>query len=71
MTQTDKAPKSAWHPEAREMRQNGATYTAIAEKFKVSVPAAYFAVNPSKRQPTKKKVKVPLQEQMVSDNPLA
>ena len=49
------APKGAWHREACEMRQNGATYAQIAKKFGVSAPAAYFAVNPHKRFPSRKK----------------
>lgn len=71
MTETPKVPVGTWHHEAREMRQSGATYTEIARKFKVSVPAAYFAVNPSKRQPTKRKPKAELQAATVSDNPAA
>lgn len=71
MTEAPKSPAGEWHQEAREMRQNGATYTDIARKFKVSVPAAYFAVNPSKRHPTKRKPKVQLQAEPVGDSPAA
>jgi len=69
MTESTSVSKGTWHHEAREMRQSGATYTEIARKFKVSVPAAYFAVNPSKRQPTKRKPKVLLSAAPVGDNP--
>ena len=69
MTKTSKVPQGTWHSEAREMRQSGATYTQIARKFKVSVPAAYFAVNPEKRQPTKRKPKAVLSATPVGDNP--
>lgn len=69
MTETSKVPSGTWHHEAREMRQSGATYTEIARKFNVSVPAAYFAVNPSKRHPAKRKPKAQLQETAVGDNP--
>jgi hypothetical protein len=71
MIETSKVPQGTWHSEAREMRQSGATYTEIARKFNVSVPAAYFAVNPSKRQPTKRKPKVQLPVEAVTDNPAA
>lgn len=51
--------KGQWHDEARKMREEGATYTQIAKRFGVSVPAAYYAVNPDKRKqmtgPRKKK----------------
>lgn len=69
MNDTPKVPQGAWHSEAREMRQSGATYTEIARKFGVSVPAAYFAVNPTKRQPPKRKLKAPLPMVEVGDNP--
>ena len=69
MTEAPKGPTGSWHHEARAMRQDGATYTQIARKFSVSVPAAYFAVNPDKRQPTKRKPKVQLSAAPVGDNP--
>lgn len=71
MTETPKVPVGTWHREAGEMRRNGATYTEIARKFGVSVPAAYFAVNPHKRQPTKRKTKAQLPAEAVGDNPAA
>ena len=46
---TDARVKGQWHAEAVAMREAGATYTQIAKKFNVSVPAAYFAVNPHKQ----------------------
>lgn len=51
------------------MRRNGATYTEIAKKFGRSVPAAYFAVNPHKRHPAKRKPKAQLQAAPAGDNP--
>jgi hypothetical protein len=60
-----------WHQQACEMRQAGATYTEIAKKFGRSVPAAYFAVNPHKRHPSKRKPKPQLQDAAVGDNPVA
>jgi hypothetical protein len=69
MTEAPSEPTGSWHHEAREMRQSGATYTEIARKFSVSVPAAYFAVNPHKRHPTKRKLKAQLSAAPVGDNP--
>lgn len=51
----DARRKGVWHAEAVAMREAGATYTQIAKKFGVSVPAAYFAVNPDKRRVSAKK----------------
>jgi orotate phosphoribosyltransferase-like protein len=51
------APGS-WHQEARDMRQNGATFRQIAAKFNVSVTAAYFAINPHARRATKPKAQL-------------
>lgn len=72
-TPVDIEPASTvhWHIQASEMRQGGATYTQIAKKFGVSVPAAYFAVNPHKRHASKKKPKAKLQESPAGDNPVA
>ena len=53
------AHKGGWHQTACEMRQNGASYSEIARIFGVSITAAYFAVNPGKRQSGKKKKKAP------------
>lgn len=52
------------------MRLNGATYRDIAKHFGVSVPAAYFAVNPHKRLKGKPKKKTTgLSEVSLNVNP--
>jgi len=59
--------KGQWHAEACKMREEGATYSEIARKFQVSVPAAYFAVNPAKRKQiiNRKKKNLPETDQSV------
>lgn len=50
-----KAPRGAWHEQARELRAKGISYHEIGYRLGVSGPAVYFALNPGRRWKGKKK----------------